>query len=358
LEILSEHCGWRIVDDIKNATIVWLRHGDAKIDTDTLKFGNGQLFSLIEKTSYMTDKAKLHDLLKDINATHLQPETYYLGKYDECKQFFLSASQNPEIIWISKEPDNSQGDGIIVNPDFKTLQKDWLIDPESNKFDCKSNPNSVILQRYILNPLLLNGKKMEIRSYWLIGSLDPFLVYYHDGTVRLTTTDYTLNDWSNPLVHITNTKQQKSADPEYHLTEHERKWTLEQLGDYLQSKGTISNSEKWINEYLRPKLIHIISLVASAAWPRMMTHKGQVGWDGRFELLGMDVILDDQLTPWLTEIQMGPGLSRDRGIKEIILPKMIEELTDIVLEIDHNYRKYGKVGDITTKTWLKVPITV
>jgi len=177
--------------------------------------------------------------------------------------------------------------------------------------------------------------------------------------VRLTTRDYSLDDWNNPLIHITNTKQQKSADPDYHLTEHERKWTLEQLGDYLQTKGTISDSKQWINEYLRPKLLHYISLVASAAWPHLMSvKKKKTGWDGRFELLGMDVILDDKLNPWLTEIQMGPGLSRDRGIKQVILPRMLEELTDIVLEIDYTYRKYGKVGDIATKNWLKVPLSI
>lgn len=85
-----------------------------------------------------------------------------------------------------------------------------VTDPEK-EVKCKPSrlDKEFVAQRYILNPLLLNGKKMEIRTYWMIASLEPFIVLYHDGTVRLTTQDYKKDDWSNPLIHITNTAQQK-----------------------------------------------------------------------------------------------------------------------------------------------------
>jgi hypothetical protein len=58
---------------------------------------------------------------------------------------------------------------------------------------------------------------MEIRTYWFV-TLDPYYVFYHDGTVRLTTRDYKADEWDDPLIHITNTKQQKKADPNYEKT--------------------------------------------------------------------------------------------------------------------------------------------
>jgi len=54
---------------------------------------------------------------------------------------------------------------------------------------------------------------MEIRTYWVIASVDPLIVLYRDGTVRLTTQNYQHGDWENPLIHITNTKQQKKSGP-------------------------------------------------------------------------------------------------------------------------------------------------
>jgi len=280
-----------------------------------------------------------------------------LGNDKECRDFFKRIDRGPPIVWVSKEPDNSQGDGIVVNPDIQELKEKWLVDPKSKTYECNLDHDSLVLQQYITNPLLLNRKKMEIRTYWLIASLDPFLVYYHDGTVRLTTRDYKTDDWENKLIHITNTKQQKDNDPDYHLTEHERKWTVDQLADYLFQNGKIPNPQQWISEYLRPTLINYLSIVASAAHPHLLKAKKAEGWDGRFELLGMDVILDENLKPWLTEIQMGPGLSRDRGIKEHLLPIMLEELVDIVLEIDHEIRSTGTVSSVQSlKEWHPVPI--
>eukprot|EP01123_Difflugia_compressa_P007746 TRINITY_DN213_c0_g5_i1.p1 TRINITY_DN213_c0_g5~~TRINITY_DN213_c0_g5_i1.p1 ORF type:complete len:435 (+),score=82.91 TRINITY_DN213_c0_g5_i1:78-1382(+) len=342
LDVLERCCEWRVTSDPYNATILWTRSGPQEVNPSNMRLGHGQLYSLVEDTDVMTDKSELHKLLVQINASHLQPETYVLSNQKECRQFFMRADEHPDIVWVTKEPGASQGEGIVVNPSVEELKKTWLVDASLSKdqwtcVDIDSDGDRVA-QRYIRNPLLLNGKKMEIRSYWLIVSLHPYVVYYHDGTVRLTTNDYKDEDWDNPLIHITNTRQQKLANPNYYETESERKWTLEQLASYLYDNNRVTNATNWLDNTLRPYLKHIIKTVAEGAWPHMMRHKSQPGWDGRFELLGMDVILDDTLHPWLTEIQMGPGISLDPGVKEKVLPNMLQEMTDLVLEVDSDLR--------------------
>jgi hypothetical protein len=52
-----------------------------------------------------------------------------------------------------------------------------------------------------------------------------------------------------------------------------------------------------------------------------------------FGLYGADFILDDRLTPWLTEIQRGPGLSHDDVVKQLVLPAMLKGAAGIMLEI-------------------------
>jgi len=277
-------------------------------------------------------------------------------------QFFRRAEQEPDIVWVTKDPGQSQGTGIIVNPDIRGLREKWLVDPQapSDQLKCKTHRQEdlIIVQKYIRNPLLLGGKKMEIRTYWLIACVEPYIVFYHDGTVRRTTQNYANDDWSNPLIHITNTKQQMKADPNYHNTEQERKWWVNQLADYLVTEGKIKSAPEWLENELRPKLKSIIATVASGIYPHLLKEKTQNGWDGRFELLGMDVILDENLFPWLTEIQSGPSISRDPGVKERMLPVMLEELTDIVLEIDSDFRAGRSVVNPprSAKAWQPVEL--
>ena len=59
----------------------------------------------------------------------------------------------------------------------------------------------------------------------------------------------------------------------------------------------------------------------------------------------MDLILDDTLHPWLTELQLGPGLSFDDPAKERIIPNMVREAARIVLEVQQRKRR----GDVLTR---------
>ena len=67
---------------------------------------------------------------------------------------------------------------------------------------------SLCLNRYISNPLLLEGRKFDIRVYLLIVAARPFLALYHSGYVRLSCEPYDEASTS-ACVHLTNQYQQK-----------------------------------------------------------------------------------------------------------------------------------------------------
>jgi tubulin polyglutamylase TTLL9 len=308
----------------------------------SLRYGQGQIWSQLEDSWILCDKARLHSVLKTAGRLDFQPETYYLSDLSECKEFFQKAALNPDTIWVTKEPTASQGDGITVNPNINDLKDHWLVNPNApvEDYECKGfADDNIIAQKYITNPLLLEGKKMEIRTYWVIVSVDPLVVIVRDGTVRLTTRAYVNDNWDDPLIHITNTKQQKKADPNYYQTESERKWPLTQLAEYLHTNGKLGGDdpETWLNK-IRLQFEERIIVCVKAALPQFLALKSKPGWDGRFEMMGMDVILDDNLHPWLTEMQDGPGLSLDPGVKQHVIPTMIRELVDIVMEVDLTLR--------------------
>jgi len=345
-DVMAEN-GWFVVYPPENATFIWTTgFSDMPDDVrDKLRLGDGQIWNQIEDSWYICDKERLHNLLARVGKTYLQPQTYGLSDPGECIQFFKMASERPDMIWVTKDPGSSQGDGIQVNPDIKKMREEWLSDPESpvDRLRCKRVRNSkrknTLVQQYIIDPLTLEGKKMEIRTYWFI-TLDPLYVFYYDGTVRLTTRDYKPGEWSDPLIHITNTKQQKLADPNYEQTATERKWQLQDLGKYLVKQGKTDNADTFLKT-LKDTLKEYIGTVAQASLPHFRSLKTRDGWDGRFELMGMDVILGSDLRVWMTEIQDGPSMSRDPGtIKEKLIPELLTEMADIILEIDQ-FSRFG-----------------
>jgi len=59
------------------------------------------------------------------------------------------------------------------------------------------------LYRYISKPLLLDGKKFDLRVYMLIANTAPFVVLYRKGYVRLCIGDYQ-TDTDVMSSHLTN----------------------------------------------------------------------------------------------------------------------------------------------------------
>lgn len=238
----------------------------------------------------------------------------------------LPAEDRPENVWIFKPATLSRGIGIRISWQLGWL-REALRKNEPVVFIHEGRPSAYIAQRYIGNVLLLDGRKSELRIYWLIASLDPLLVLiYHEGTARLTTRAYKFGDFDDPLIHITNTYQQKKhggVTPDTEL-----KWDFARLQDYLVREK--SAPPDFLRARLLPRLKQILAYVARAA----ETQLRQTPPSGHFfGLLGADVILDDSLTPWLTEIQKGPGLSYDDPIKQRVIPPMLQGAVNIVLEV-------------------------
>jgi len=190
-----------------------------------------------------------------------------------------------------------------------------------------------LLQRYILNPLLLDGRKSEIRTYWLLASVDPLLVLYHDGTVRLNTAQFSHSDWDNALIHITNTFQQKQVLKEqYAEVSDTLKWELNRLGEYLFTQN-MTTDPLFVENSLKPMLKRVIVRAVNATRATWTAENG--ARKASFELLGMDAMVAGDLSRvWMTEIQRGPGLSRDNPVKMKVIPAMLAELITIEMEID------------------------
>ena len=280
----------------------------------------------------------------------LQP-SYRLSDKQEREEFLaqLPTQDTVENLWILKPANLSQGNGIKVIWDFANFKEQ--LQTNNGKLTVENyGLQDYIIQKYIQNPLLLEGRKSEVRLYWLLASVEPLIVLmFHEGTVRLNTLPFKLDEFENQLIHVTNVHQQKQHpdyDPHAIL-----KWSFADLQAYLlENNHTLD--QNYLNKYFMPRCCDIIRTVVAA---NIETLRKNAFHGQHFGLYGADIILDDALNPWLTEIQKSPGLSYSDAIKQQVIPPMIGETFNIINEIRQrklNNQRLQHLDSVTHFQWV------
>ena len=104
----------------------------------------------------------------------------------------------------------AQGKGIFL---FNKLQQvsQWKSDFRWKPDNPGAEP--YVVQRYIPNPLLVGGKKFDLRIYVLCTAYMPLTMYlYRTGFARFTHARYSEDDINKTYVHLTNVAIQKTAE--------------------------------------------------------------------------------------------------------------------------------------------------
>lgn len=109
------------------------------------------------------------------------------------------------------------------------------------------NKEGYVISRYIDNPLLIGGKKFDVRLYVLVTSYRPSLVayIYREGFARFCNVNYSneIEDIGNKFMHLTNVAIQKN-NTDYNRS-HGGKWKLYNLRLYIEStRGKVKRRRK------------------------------------------------------------------------------------------------------------------
>ncbi|KFP08423.1 Protein polyglycylase TTLL10, partial [Calypte anna] len=171
------------------------------------------------------------------------PESFRLDIREERKAFFELCKE--EQIWICKPSGSNQGQGIF--PALNNFQA-RLHRREENPPSTVPHkaPRARIVQRYIHQPLLLEGKKFDVRSYLLIACTAPFLLFYAQGYLRLSCVNYDATS-DDLTVHLTNQSMQKK-NPLYRQLKEETIWRMEHFNSYVNEKFRKTNGlpKDWV----------------------------------------------------------------------------------------------------------------
>lgn len=221
------------------------------------------------------------------------PTTYNLpGDYS----LFVEEFKRVGNVWIMKPIGKAQGKGIFL---FNKLQQisQWKDELRWKPESPQAEP--YVVQRYINNPLLIGGKKFDLRLFALCTSYQPLTVYiYRDGFGRFTHQRYSSNidELSNNFMHLTNVAIQKTS--ENYDDKIGGKWDVKGIKLYLMSKY----GDEKVNECFVAIQDIIIKSLQSVA-------KTIINDKHCFELYGFDILLDDNLKPWLIEINASPSMT-------------------------------------------------
>ncbi len=147
---------------------------------------------------------------KNFMSFHLRKMTKKFPEYfNFFPETFCLSSDRSRLI---KEFGNRRRKNFIVKPDAGAQGRGIFL---IRKLEDINVDSCFIVQKYISNPLLIDGLKFDLRFYVLITSIEPLTIYlYRNGLTRLATVPYEKPDdknIKNVFMHLTNYSINKNA---------------------------------------------------------------------------------------------------------------------------------------------------
>ncbi|KAJ3324857.1 putative tubulin polyglutamylase ttll9, partial [Gonapodya sp. JEL0774] len=194
--------------------------------------------------------------------------------------------------------------------------------------DEQEGPEAYIVQKYIEKPYLVGGKKFDIRTYVLVTSFNPLVVYIHrNGFCRFSNHQFSMDskDINNLYIHATNVAIQKTSPNYNKSTAHGCKWLLRNLRQYISSRHGQAKADECFTE-----------MEALMVRTLMSVQKVVINDRHCFELYGYDILLDENLKPWLLEVNASPSLSAETPWDHALKHNMLNDMFDVV-DIEGRY---------------------
>ncbi|KAM3824269.1 inactive polyglycylase TTLL10 isoform 1-T1 [Vipera latastei] len=348
VDTLNNYCkskGWQRIYDNRREDYV-LKWCETKFRDTYCNFREGeQLLYQIPNNKILTTKIGLlmnlreYDrVMKKVGQTarllkmeDFFPETFRLDAKDE-REIFFEMYKEPQI-WICKPTSSNQGRGIFLlksQAEVRSLQAKLQVTEDETggykKLPYKL-PQARIVQRYIDRPLLLEGKKFDVRSYLLIACTVPYMVFFGHGYVRLTCLNY--DPKSDDLTsHLTNQYVQKKS-PIYTHVKEETVWLMDRFNNYVNEKFRQAKGlpRDWVYNSFTKRMKEIMLQCFLSVKSKLECKLGF------FDLIGCDFLIDEDFKVWLLEMNANPALHTNCTALRSVIPTVVNETLNLTVEI-------------------------
>jgi hypothetical protein len=176
----------------------------------------------------------------------------------------------------------------------------------------------------------------------LIANMEPLVVLYFDGFLRVSLTEYDLSS-KDPLAHLTNTHLAQNSledndeltDEDRHEAMNEQMWNYERFQQHMIDIGKVKD-DTWLDDYVRPTMKRSMLHLTRMHYEKFMRHPGVC------ELLGVDYMFDDDLNLWYLEVARSPAMAattREKGELQTQLLQDIIEVNYCLINPDCNFEE-------------------
>jgi len=223
-------------------------------------------------------------------------------------------------LWIVKPVGQSRGRGI------KLVRSARQLADSPGGFGTPDD--SLVVQRYVTNPMMVQGYKFDLRLYVLVTSFTPLEAWLcQEGFARFATAPFTLDEaqLENRHMHLTNSSVQKS------------RVERGEVPDFLKKAHPAGGSKLSLTALQR--LLELQQVDWSVLWEKIVevvlaclfvVQDAIPSNPNAFELFGFDVLIDDHGCVWVLEVNSSPSFSLDTPLDRSIKPRMIRDAVAIV----------------------------
>jgi len=234
-------------------------------------FGINGCDSIVSKNNIWDSLVKCYGRKE---AKNLMPETYILNNRNDMDLF--KREYNPNNIYILKK-NVQRKEGLKLTKDYSEI------------IEAKKD-NYKVVQNYVRDLYLVNGRKVNLRIYLLIMIKDGNVQFYVSKLGKCIYTKKTYND---------NDLDFESNITSYHLD----------LSVYKENPRDFDDLRKYIGSDILFKRIDTILQKICYCLSKNLYQSENIMKMTSFQLFGIDVIFTKNLQPYLLEMNKGPDMA-------------------------------------------------
>ena len=260
-----------------------------------------------ERPPRLPQTDNVSDLLPEISDI-LEKLSKSLPQYD------FSGSKN---IWIVKPSGLSRGRGITCIDQLNDILTNIKLH------------NQTVIQKYIENPLVIKGRKFDIRQWVLLSNLNPLTIYLFDTPyIRFGAEEYHLDDFKNIFSQLTGNSIAKHSEKFENSEIEGDMWENEQFREYLKEKF---GRDCWPEIQEKIKKIAIYALQCAK---HKIKHR-----KNSYEVLGFDIMIDELLNVYLIEINLSPDWTYSTKVTEKLVKIASEDIMKVTVDVAQEEQK-------------------
>ena len=245
---------------------------------------------------------------------------YDVSSYDECMRLSAEIETNHQMVLVERSADRSNKVHTSLSSVPFDLEK------------CsKLAPPGTLLQEGIKNPLLVQKRSFDVRSYMLVASTMPHMVFFRRGFARRSRGKY--QSWTNPSENLPGRFDGDGSSVKNFIS-------LKKFGEYLATNKLAG--AHFVDTFLQSAMKKIALFTFHAARRDMERRRGS------YMLFSLDFTIDEQFHVHLENTAAHPDLfpnpSADHASLTSEMHDLLQELHEEPTGFSYMTKgdKYGK----------------